>query len=238
MIPIETLKIIEELEALIEAERMKFMGFVRLDEEQFLELTGRLRASLPEDIQRATRLTENTERMLETAQSEATRVIMEGRSDAQKTLDEAKREGEKIRELAKADATRTIDEAKELSASLIEQSEILRIATVQAREIVAQAETEAKDLRIRVENEVAAVRLGADEYAADVLLTLERNVQEAFGNLEHQATSILATIQRGKKTLDRARPQPKMPTQTADLVASNPARSNGAANPTSEGKGK
>ena len=61
----DTLKIIDQLEIMVEEEKMKFMGFVRLDEDQFFQLTSKLRASLPEDVRRAGKLAENTDRIME-----------------------------------------------------------------------------------------------------------------------------------------------------------------------------
>ncbi|GAB4459223.1 MAG: hypothetical protein OHK0029_21510 [Armatimonadaceae bacterium] len=202
MKPINTLKLIEELEALVETERMKFMGFVRLDEEQFLDLTGRLRASLPDEIQRANRLTENSDRLMESAQQEASRVIMEARAEAKRLLEEAHQQAEQARQDADSAATKARENAAQQVAAMTEQSEINRIATVQAREIVAQAETEARTLRERAEADAEATRHGADEYARQLLETLERTIRESLDGIEQKASAMLTQVQRGRAMLD------------------------------------
>src|SRR6476620_1378557 len=117
----DTLKIIDQLEIMVEEEKMKFMGFVRLDEDQFFQLTSKLRASLPEDVRRAGKLAENTDRIMESAQVEAEKLLADTRAEAERMLEAARAEAERLHEMARADAGRTIEEAKGVSQSLTDQ---------------------------------------------------------------------------------------------------------------------
>nr|CAA9286325.1 hypothetical protein AVDCRST_MAG63-4013 [uncultured Armatimonadetes bacterium] len=120
----DTLKILDHLESLVEEAR-SFMGFRRFDDEEFFMLVSKLRASLPEDVRRAGKITKESERIVEAAQSEAENAVEKGRSEAAQVMQEAR---------ARAQA-------------MVEQSEIMRMAKVQAKEIVAQAEGEAREVR-------------------------------------------------------------------------------------------
>ncbi|MBC8103741.1 MAG: hypothetical protein H7Z41_14295, partial [Cytophagales bacterium] len=158
MTAIDTYKVLDQLETLVEDSK-KFMGFVKLDEEEFFMLVSKLRASLPEDVRRAGKITQNSDKIMEAAQSEAEMALESARADGQRVLSESKTEAERI-----------LGEAKAHCEALVQQSEIQRIATAQAREIVAQAGQEADD-----------IRAGADDYARDILMTLEEQVAEAMG---------------------------------------------------------
>jgi hypothetical protein len=200
---IDALKVIDQLEAMVEQERMKFLGFVRLDEDAYFQLTSKLRASLPEDIRRAGRLAENTDKLMESAQVQADKAMEQARIEAERIRAEAQREGERlileaqreaerIRLESSTQANRAIEEAEAVSRNLTDQSEINRIATVQAREIRSQAEREAQEIRD-----------GADAYARDVLLQLEQHIEEALHSVETRASNLLGTVQRGRMSLER-----------------------------------
>ena len=180
MTAIDTYKVLDQLETRVE-ESKKFMGFVRLDEDEFFMLVSKLRASLPEDVRRAGKITQNSDKIMEAAQSEAEMAIDSAHGDAGKIVADARLESERL-----------LTEAKAQSDALVEQSEIQRIASAQAREIVAQAEQEADD-----------IRAGADDYAREILVTLEGQVTEAMGQVQGRVDGVLNTIRRGRQKLEQ-----------------------------------
>jgi cell division septum initiation protein DivIVA len=150
---IDTYKVLDQLEALVEDSK-KFMGFVKLDEDEFFMLVSKLRASLPEDVRRAGKIAQNSDKIMEAAQSEAEMQLDQARHDAERVLSEGH-----------AEAERLVAEAKAQSEALVSQSEVQRIAAAQAREIVARAEQEADE-----------IRAGADDYALGVLSSVDGRV--------------------------------------------------------------
>lgn len=198
------------------------MGFVRMDEDQFLELVRRLRVSLPADLEHAVRLTENSDRLWDSAQSEATRIIAEARTQAQGLIEDAQREADRVRASAEEASLQRKREAEAQAQMALDQSEITRIATAQAREIVAQTEAECRDLRSRADADAAATRSGADDYALEVLALLEQQVREATMGLDSRLNAALSAIERGRTVLENRRDQsglPKLPqTRTAELM--------------------
>lgn len=197
----DTIKVLDQLELLVE-ESKKFMGFVRLDEDEFFMLTSKLRASLPEDVRRAGKLAENTDRIMEAAQSESERILSEAREEASRMLESARAESNRLIAEAQEDGQRAVEEAKGMSMALTDQSEITRLATAQAEGIVAQAEAEGREIRAVAEHDARSIRSGADAYARDVLVTLENQVQGAMGMLDEKMNMTLAQIQRGRRALE------------------------------------
>ena len=180
MSAIDTYKVLDQLESLVEDSK-KFMGFMKLDEEEFFMLVSKLRASLPEDVRRAGKITQNSDKIMEAAQSEAEMQLESARSEAERVLVEARAESERL-----------LTDAKAQSEALVSQSEIQRIASAQAREIVAQAEHDADE-----------IRLGADDYARDILVTLEDQITDVMGQVQGRVDGMLSTIRRGRQKLEQ-----------------------------------
>jgi len=111
------------------------------------------------------------------------RIVDEARGVATHQLESGRVEAGRLLEESKSEATRMIENARLQAASMIDNSEVNKMATVQAHEIIRSAETEASE-----------IRKGADDYAKDVLLNLEAVMNKA-----------IATVQRGRETLDKAR---------------------------------
>jgi vacuolar-type H+-ATPase subunit H len=141
---IDVPKLIDRLEDLVEGSRHFFNKAWGIDLEEFYILTNKIKASLPDDVRKATRLTK----------------------DSQRIVEEARMEAEQILERAKKEADRLVHDAKAEAIRLTDSNEIARMATAQAKEVVAQAEQNAAEMRrgadeyamdvlSRLENEVA-----------------------------------------------------------------------------------
>ena len=199
----DILKLLNELERLIEDQRT-VMGFtINFHPDDYLDITNKIRATLPEEVKRASRVTaesdkivdgarETAEATLEDATSEADQIIRESRANAERLLREAEAQANKLTLSAEALAKQTVEEGRQRaekmladshqqSETMVSGSEVVRLATAQAREIVAAAEYETQSLRH-----------GADEYAHGVMTDLERQVAE-----------LMSTIQRGRMKLDQ-----------------------------------
>ncbi|GEM_PF-318284 len=188
---IETLKNLERLEALVEDAKHIF-GFFRFNDEEFYMLVNKIRASLPEELRRAGKIAQNSDKIMETAQTEAAQSVEAARVEAGRILEEARAEGARILEEARATAAAQVEQAGAKAGAMVEESEIVRIARAQASDIVRRAEREAEE-----------IRAGSDEYARDVLLSLEKNITETMAQVEGRVGAVLGTIQRGRQALER-----------------------------------
>jgi len=112
------------------------------------------------------------------------RIVESARSTAAQQVETGRVEAQGILEDARIEVNRILDAAREQAARLVEHSEVHRMASEQARDVLDRAETEAQE-----------IRRGADEYAKDVLAKLEAVMGKA-----------IVTVQRGRETLESARP--------------------------------
>ena len=199
----DIIKLLNELERLIEGQKT-FVGMtIDFHPDDYLDITNKIRASLPEEVKRASRLTaesdkivdgarEAAEQTLEDATVEADEIVRESRINAERMLRDAEATSNKMTLAAEATAKQTVEDSRQRaekmladahqqSEMMVSQSEVVRLATAQAREIVAAAEYETQSLRH-----------GADEYAHGVMTDLEKQVGE-----------LMATIQRGRVKLDQ-----------------------------------
>lgn len=141
---IDVPKLIDRLEDLVERSRHFFNKAWGIDLEEFYILTNKIKASLPDDVRKATRLTKDSQRIVEDARLEAEQILERTKKEAERILTDARAEAERMKD----------------------SHEIVRMASAQAKEVVVQAEQGAAEMRrgadeyaldvlTRLENEVA-----------------------------------------------------------------------------------
>ena len=210
----DILKLLNELERLIE-EQKTLMGITyNFHPDDFLDITNKIRATLPEEVKRASRVTaesdkivdgarETAEQTLDEATSEADQIIRESRANAERMLREAEAHSNKMTLAAEATSKQTVDEsrlraekmlsdahqqAEKMAADAVRQSELM----VSQSEVVRLATAQAREIVAAAEQETQALRQGADEYAHGTM-----------ANLEQQVSELMTTIQRGRMKLDQ-----------------------------------
>jgi hypothetical protein len=152
--------LVDRLEDLIdEGRHVPFSTFTLIDEERALEIIDQMRISVPEQIEKASRLINQRDRLLAQANEEATRMVelARDRSDdlvkrdaivqtaqnrANNIIEQARREAENIR--AEADSY-VLDVLKELEGQLIRNLTVVRngIAKIMEERESSQARMEA-----------------------------------------------------------------------------------------------
>jgi cell division septum initiation protein DivIVA len=116
---------LDQLEELVENARLLFGRAYGVDMDQFFMLTNKIRASLPEEVKKASRIAGESERLLASAREEGSMVVEDARREATKIVEEARREQE----------------------ALVADSEIHRLAASQARELMESVERKAEACR-------------------------------------------------------------------------------------------
>ncbi|HLG50495.1 MAG TPA: ATPase [Chloroflexota bacterium] len=91
-------------------------------------------------------------------------------------------ERERVIMQAEEEADKIINAARERASLMLSENELIRRAQEETQQIIAEARRQAEE-----------IRQGADLYALDVL-----------GNLENELTKLLATVRKGRATLDRS----------------------------------
>ena len=209
----DIIKLLNELERLTD-EQKTVMGLAwNFHPEDYHDIINKIRASLPEDVKKASRVTaesdkivdsarDTAEQTLEDATVEADEIIREARISAERHLRDTEAETHKMSAAAEALAKKTVDDARARAEKMLsdahQQSEKkVTDAMHQAdlmlsqSELVRLATAQAREIVAAAEQDSSSLRLGADQYAHSVMTDLEKQVGE-----------LMATIQRGRMKLD------------------------------------
>lgn len=120
--------LLDRLEELL-ANRLRLAGRSWVDTDAALELTQKIRDTLPDEIREAEWLTSEKERVLSDAQEEAKRILRDAENYAAKMVQEsqitrqAQHEAEAIIEQARREAAVMGDEAKDYASHILSQLE-------------------------------------------------------------------------------------------------------------------
>ncbi len=183
---VDILKLLSELEDVVERTKRLPAGLMfRFDEDKFHMTIMKIRANLPEELKRASKLMRDSEKLVEDTQKS----VMSETERAQKELSQLKQGAEKdvvsLRNKAQAEREGILDSARQQAAQMVSDSEIVQRAQIEAQEILRRAEGDAR-----------TVQLGADDYAREVL-----------GNLEGVLGKAIVVVQRGREVLEKPTPK-------------------------------
>lgn len=148
----DILKLLDGLEELAENAYSFFGRAWGIDLEEFHMLTNKIRASLPDEVRRASRVA----------------------SDSDKIVSAAKEEAAVITERATEEANRIVEEARQMAAKLIDTSEINKLAKAQAQDILSNAEATAREIRRGADEYAREVLSAIENHLATVMGTLQR----------------------------------------------------------------
>lgn len=138
--------LVDRLEDLVdEGRHMPFSKFTMIDEERALELIDQMRISIPEEIEKASRVLSQRDRILAQANEEAARLIQAAREQGVQLMD---REA-------------TVQAAQSRAANIVEQ------AKQEAEEVVAGADSYVAETLAKLEQQLGkalnVVRNGINE---------------------------------------------------------------------------
>ena len=168
--------LVDRLEDLIdEGRHVPFSKFTLIDEERALEIIDQMRISVPEQIEKASRLINQRDRLLAQANEEATRVVLIARersnemverdaiaqkahSQARSIIEQAHHEAEKIR--GDADAY-VVEALKELEEQLMHIRTVARNGVAKIVEARAASRAHAQ----AAEQEAQSIAVPVQEYA-------------------------------------------------------------------------
>ena len=148
---VDILKLLDRLEEQVEDAMHLFNKAMFVDLDEFFVLTNKIRASLPEEVKRASRLANDSDRIVAASRDEATRVI----------------------EQARIEAAAIADEARTQASLLVDSSEIKRLATTQAKEIIAAAEATAREVRYGADEYSREVLANLENYTSRIIGTIQ-----------------------------------------------------------------
>lgn len=201
---VDILKLLTELEDLVENTPHGPMGMLfRFDEDKFHMTIMKIRANLPEEMKKASKLARDSDRILEEARESAERVVADARNAALIEMEKSKADSLNLRETLETERARMREEAMKEAQRIraeanVEGEHIIQEARGQAAHIVADSEivrmaqAQAQDMQARAAQEASELRSGAEGYARDLLLNLENVLSKAMTQVQH-----------GRETLER-----------------------------------
>lgn len=148
----DILKLLDGLEELTDNAYSFFGKAWGVDVEEFHMLTNKIRASLPDEVRRASRVA----------------------SDSDKIVSAAKEEAAVMTERAVEESNRIVEEARQMAAKLIETSEINRLAKAQAQDIMSNAEASAREIKRGADEYAREVLAAIENHLASVMGTLQK----------------------------------------------------------------
>jgi vacuolar-type H+-ATPase subunit H len=209
-------------------------GLTMISREDFFELTNKLRASLPDEMRRANRVNQESERIVGGAREAAEQTVFSAESEAQRIMDLATQQGEKVvrdsekivrdAEIkaqgllqdadilahkniaeARAQAHQVTHDAKQSSEKIISESVRRAEHLVSDSEVMRLATAQAREMITSAEADARDLRRGADEYAREELSRIERVL-----------TDTIITVQRGRNKLEQRSALPETATTGAN----------------------
>jgi len=148
----DILKLLDSLDDLAESAPKVFGRVWALKDDEFHMLINKIRASLPDEVRRASRVA----------------------SDSDKIVSSAREEAEVIIEQAKDEAGRVVEEARQMAAKLVDTSEINRLAKAQAQETMSSADAHARETKRGADEYAREVLASIENHLARVMGTLQK----------------------------------------------------------------
>lgn len=167
----DILKLLDGLEELAENAYSFFGRAWGVDLEEFHMHTNKIRASLPDEVRRASRVA----------------------NDSDKIVSAAKEEAVVIAERAIEEASRVVEEARQMAAKLIDTSEINRLAKAQAQDMMASAESNAREIKRGADEYAREVLSAIENHLANVMGTLQKGREklEVRISSQHSAEPVI-----------------------------------------------
>lgn len=149
---VDIIKLLDKLEELVEDAPQLGKRALWLNADDFFLHTNKIRAFLPDELKRASRISRDSEQLMENAQQQVNL-----------TLDQARAEG-----------TRIIEEARRKAAELVAQDEIRRRAGEEAEQILEEARRQAERTRSGADEYAREVLAGLDSFLGKIQGTVQR----------------------------------------------------------------
>ena len=225
---VDILKLLTELEDQIETTRKGPFGtMIGFNEDKFHMAIMKIRANLPEEMKRASKLARDQERLVEETRESAERIKGDSHQAAFLELERGKKEAAQLREQARIEAEQLRGNAsgaliQARAAAEREAQQILEAAQAQCRQLVAEARQQAKqlvddneilqqaqilaqDIQMRADAEARALRHDADTEAQAVRRGADEYARDVLTNLEGVLNKAALQIKHGRDLLENPR---------------------------------
>lgn len=225
---VDILKLLTELEDLVENTKHGPLGILfGFPEDQFHMTIMKIRANLPEEMKRASKLVREQERIVEETREGAERIKEEARLQALADYERRKAEAEQLCAQANAEAARTrtavAEEAAQLRARIqaeldrvrgeaeTEAKTLIEATRLQGEEIISEARAQAarlvhdSDIVQQAQMIAQDLMMRAEQEADGVRMGADDYARTVLANLEGVLGKAVTQIQRGRELLESPR---------------------------------
>ncbi len=222
---VDILKLLTELEDLVEnTHHGPFGMLLKFDEDKFHMMIMKIRANLPEEMKRASKLARDSERIVEETRESAERVKENAQQSAITEMERAKLEVGRLRDNSMAEVNRLREtsqaEANKLreaahaeivrnrEAAQREATQIQEEGRKAAEELVAEARMQAADMLSdseiirQAQQEARNVVARAEQEADAVRNGADEYARDVLANLEGVLAKAVTQVQRGREMLE------------------------------------
>ncbi len=194
---VDILKLLTELEDQIEnTRRGPFGTLLRFDEDRFHMAIMKIRANLPEEMKRASKLARDNERIVEESKDTADKVLSDAKKQAYAEFEKSKSDAIRLKQETQEQIDNMLRRADERAQQIIEEAEAaaargIEIARDRAEQLVAesaiiqQAQIAAQEMKFQTEEKAAELKRGSEDYAAEVLSNLESVLHKAVLQVQY-----------------------------------------------------
>lgn len=194
---VDILKLLTELEDQIEKTRRGPFGtLLRFDEDRFHMAIMKIRANLPEEMKRASKLARDNERIVEESKDTADKVLTDARKQATSDSEKSRADAQRLKQETQEQIDNMLRRADERAQQIVEEAEIsaargMEIARDRAEQLVAenaivqQAQLAAQEMKFQTEEQAAELKRGSEDYAAEVLGNLESVLHKAVLQVQY-----------------------------------------------------
>lgn len=156
-----------------------------VNEDEFFNLSHRLKGSLPEDIKKAEKLAREGQQVVTTARSEAQRTMTDAQNEAQNVMGDAKSQSDRIVSEARVRGDRVLEDARREAERIIADAQQHAEQLVAEHAITGRAQQAADQMEQAAVQESTHLREQADDYAYDILDRAETVMRKLVIGLEH-----------------------------------------------------
>jgi cell division septum initiation protein DivIVA len=202
---INVLRIIDEIEQLVENGKGGWLGKRLINEEEFFTKIQQLRSALPKSMKEAEDLMRKAEAVVNSAQTEAERLVTTAEAEAEKIVSDARTRSERAIAESKNHADRLLSDAQSRSERMVGDAQTKADRTIddannQAQKTIDDANSRAehieKDARERADEMVAehSVTIRANEEGEQLVLNASREAEDLRRHADDYAFEVLDKV--------------------------------------------
>lgn len=164
--------------------KFHLFGKVLISEEDFYDLTHKLKKALPEDLKKADKLSRDSDRVVSGAHSEAQRLLGEAQGESQRVVGDARSQADRTIADSRSHSERIIEDARREAERIVADAQQHAEQLVAENTITQRAQQFSEATHNAALHESEEMRHQADNYAFEVLEKVELVMHKLLHGVE------------------------------------------------------